>query len=254
METLIMTHPVILITGGSRGIGAATAILAAQRGYDVAFTYQSNATAAKEVAEKIRATGRKALMLQADVAVEADVLSVFKQVDAQLGRLDALVNNAGILEKIMRLEEMDAARWQRVLGVNVIGSFLCAKEAVLRMSTRHGGKGGGIVNVSSVAARIGSPNEFVDYAAAKGAVDSMTMGLAKEVAKENIRVNAVRPGLIYTEIHASAGEPGRVDRAKEGVPMKRGGTAEEIADVILWLLSDQSSYVTGTTIDVAGGR
>ena len=249
-----MTHPVILITGGSRGIGAATAILAAQRGYDVAFTYQSNAAAANEVAEKIRVTGRKALMLQADVAVEADVLSVFKQVDAQLGRLDALVNNAGILEKIMRLEEMDAARWQRVLGVNVIGSFLCAKEAVLRMSTRHGGKGGGIVNVSSVAARIGSPNEFVDYAAAKGAVDSMTMGLAKEVATENIRVNAVRPGLIYTEIHASAGEPGRVDRAKEGVPMKRGGTAEEIADAILWLLSDQSSYVTGTTIDVAGGR
>ena len=249
-----MTHPVILITGGSRGIGAATAILAAKRGYDVAFTYQSNATAANEVAEKIRATGRKALMLQADVAVEADVLSVFKQVDAQLGRLDALVNNAGILEKIMRLEEMDAARWQRVLGVNVIGSFLCAKEAVLRMSTRHGGKGGGIVNVSSVAARIGSPNEFVDYAAAKGAVDAMTMGLAKEVATENIRVNAVRPGLIYTEIHASAGEPGRVDRAKEGVPMKRGGTAEEIAGAILWLLSDQSSYVTGTTIDVAGGR
>ena len=249
-----MTHPVILITGGSRGIGAATAILAAKRGYDVAFTYQSNATAANEVAEKIRATGRKALMLQADVAVEADVLSVFKQVDAQLGRLDALVNNAGILEKIMRLEQMDAARWQRVLGVNVIGSFLCAKEAVLRMSTRHGGKGGGIVNVSSVAARIGSPNEFVDYAAAKGAVDSMTIGLAKEVATENIRVNAVRPGLIYTEIHASAGEPGRVDRAKEGVPMKRGGTADEIAETILWLLSDQSSYVTGTTIDVAGGR
>jgi NAD(P)-dependent dehydrogenase (short-subunit alcohol dehydrogenase family) len=193
-------------------------------------------------------------MLQADVAVEADVLGVFKQVDAQLGRLDALVNNAGILEKIMRLEQMDAARWQRVLGVNVIGSFLCAKEAVLRMSTRHGGKGGGIVNVSSVAARIGSPNEFVDYAAAKGAVDSMTTGLAKEVATENIRVNAVRPGLIYTEIHASAGEPGRVDRAKEGVPMKRGGTADEIAETILWLLSDQSSYVTGTTIDVAGGR
>ncbi len=249
-----MTHPVILITGGSRGIGAATAILAAKRGYDVAFTYQSNATAANEVAEKIRANGRKALMLQADVSVEADVLSVFKQLDAQLGRLDALVNNAGILEKIMRLEQMDAARWQRVLGVNVIGSFLCAKEAVLRMSTRHGGKGGGIVNVSSVAARIGSPNEFVDYAAAKGAVDSMTMGLAKEVATENIRVNAVRPGLIYTEIHASAGEPGRVDRAKEGVPMKRGGTADEIAETILWLLSDQSSYVTGTTIDVAGGR
>lgn len=249
-----MTHPVILITGGSRGIGAATAILAAKRGYDVAFTYQSNAKAANEVAEAIRATGRKALMLQADVAVEADVLNVFKQVDAQMGQLDALVNNAGVLEKIMRLDQMDAARWQRVLGVNVIGSFLCAKEAVLRMSTRHGGKGGGIVNVSSAAARIGSPNEFIDYAAAKGAVDSMTIGLSKEVATENIRVNAVRPGLIYTEIHASAGEPGRVDRAKEGVPMKRGGTADEVAEAILWLLSDQSSYITGTMIDVAGGR
>ncbi len=249
-----MTHPVILITGGSRGIGAATAILAAKRGYDVAFTYQSNAKAANEVAEAIRATGRKALMLQADVAVEADVLNVFKQVDAQMGQLNALVNNAGVLEKIMRLDQMDAARWQRILGINVIGSFLCAKEAVLRMSTRHGGNGGGIVNVSSAAARIGSPNEFIDYAAAKGAVDSMTIGLSKEVAAENIRVNAVRPGLIYTEIHASAGEPGRVDRAKEGVPMKRGGTADEVAETILWLLSDQSSYITGTMIDVAGGR
>ena len=249
-----MTHPVILITGGSRGIGAATAILAAKRGYDVAFTYQSNAKAANEVAEAIRATGRKALMLLADVAVEADVLNVFKQVDAQMGQLNALVNNAGVLEKIMRLDQMDAARWQRILGINVIGSFLCAKEAVLRMSTRHGGNGGGIVNVSSAAARIGSPNEFIDYAAAKGAVDSMTIGLSKEVAAENIRVNAVRPGLIYTEIHASAGEPGRVDRAKEGVPMKRGGTADEVAETILWLLSDQSSYITGTMIDVAGGR
>ena len=249
-----MTHPVILVTGGSRGIGAATAILAAKRGYDVAFTYQSNAKAAAEVAEKIQAIGRQALMLQADVAVEAEVLSVFKQVDAQLGRLDALVNNAGILEKITRLERMDVARWQRVLNINVIGSFLCAKEAVLRMSTRHGGQGGGIVNVSSAASRLGSPNEFIDYAASKGAVDSMTIGLSKEVAAENIRVNAVRPGLIYTDIHASAGEPGRVDRAKEGVPMKRGGTAEEVAEVIMWLLSDQSSYVTGTMIDVAGGR
>ena len=186
--------------------------------------------------------------------VEAEVLSVFKQVDAQLGRLDALVNNAGILEKITRLERMDVARWQRVLNINVIGSFLCAKEAVLRMSTRHGGQGGGIVNVSSAASRLGSPNEFIDYAASKGAVDSMTIGLSKEVAAENIRVNAVRPGLIYTDIHASAGEPGRVDRAKEGVPMKRGGTAQEVAEVIMWLLSDQSSYVTGTMIDVAGGR
>ncbi|MCE2870646.1 MAG: SDR family oxidoreductase [Oxalobacteraceae bacterium] len=249
-----MTHPVILITGGSRGIGAATAILAAKRGYDVVFTYQSNAKAANEVAEAIRATGRKALMLQADVAIEADVLNVFKQIDAQMGQLNALVNNAGVLEKIMRLDQMDAARWQRILSINVIGSFLCAKEAVLRMSTRHGGNGGGIVNVSSAAARIGSPNEFIDYAAAKGAVDSMTIGLSKEVAAENIRVNAVRPGLIYTEIHASAGEPGRVDRAKEGVPMKRGGTADEVAETILWLLSDQSSYITGTMIDVAGGR
>lgn len=249
-----MSHPVILVTGGSRGIGAAIAILAAQRGYDVAFSYHSNASAAADVAAKIRATGRKALAVQADVSVEADVLRMFKTVDEQLGVLDALVNNAGMLEKQTRLDQMDVARWNRVLGANVIGTFLCAKEAVLRMSTKHGGKGGNIVNISSAAARLGSPNEFIDYAAAKGAVDSMTLGLAKEVATEGIRVNAIRPGLIYTDIHASAGEPGRVDRAKAGVPMQRGGTADEVAEAALWLLSAQSSYVTGTMLDVAGGR
>ncbi|MEY4207145.1 MAG: hypothetical protein RLZZ20_297 [Pseudomonadota bacterium] len=249
-----MTHPIVLVTGGSRGIGAAIAIMAAQRGYDVAFSYQSNAKAAEEVAHKIRATGRKALATQADVSVEADVLRLFTTVDQQMGRLDALVNNAGMLEKQTRLDQMDVARWNRVLGANVIGTFLCAKEAVLRMSTQHGGKGGTIVNISSAASRLGSPNEFIDYAAAKGAVDSMTIGLAKEVATEGIRVNAIRPGLIYTDIHASAGEPGRVDRAKVGVPMQRGGTADEVAEAALWLMSEQSSYVTGTMLDVAGGR
>ncbi len=249
-----MTHPVVLVTGGSRGIGAAVAIMAAQRGYDVAFSYQSNAKAAGEMAEKIRATGRKALAVQADVSVETDVLRLFKAVDEQMGRLDVLVNNAGMLEKQTRLDQMDVGRWNRVLGANVIGTFLCAKEAVLRMSTNHGGKGGAIVNISSAASRLGSPNEFIDYAAAKGAVDSMTIGLAKEVATEGIRVNAIRPGLIYTDIHASAGEPGRVDRAKAGVPMQRGGTADEVAEAVLWLMSQQSSYVTGTMLDVAGGR
>ena len=249
-----MTHPVVLVTGGSRGIGAATAVLAAKHGYDVVFSYQSNVKAAEEVAQHIRSTGRKALAVQADVSVEADVLRLFKTVDQQMGRLDALVNNAGMLEKQTRLDQMDVGRWNRVLGANVIGTFLCAKEAVLRMSTKYGGKGGCIVNISSAASRLGSPNEFIDYAAAKGAVDSMTLGLAKEVATEGIRVNAIRPGLIYTDIHASAGEPGRVDRAKAGVPMQRGGTADEVADAVLWLMSEQSSYVTGTMLDVAGGR
>ena len=249
-----MTHPIVLVTGGSRGIGAAIAVMAAQRGYDVAFSYQSNAKAAEAVAETIRATGRKALAMQADVSIEADVLRLFTTVDQQMGRLDALVNNAGMLEKQTRLDQMDVGRWNRVLGANVIGTFLCAKEAVLRMSTKHGGKGGTIVNISSAASRLGSPNEFIDYAAAKGAVDSMTIGLAKEVATEGIRVNAIRPGLIYTDIHASAGEPGRVDRAKAGVPMQRGGTADEVAEAALWLMSAQSSYVTGTMLDVAGGR
>jgi NAD(P)-dependent dehydrogenase (short-subunit alcohol dehydrogenase family) len=244
----------MLITGGSRGIGAATALGAAARGYRVAITYLGNVAAANEIVQKIQQGGGEAIAIQADVGIEADVLRLFKTVDEKMGVLHALVNNAGMLENQMRLDQMDLGRWQRVLNANVIGSFLCAREAVLRMSTKHGGKGGVIVNLSSAASRLGSPNEFIDYAAAKGAVDSMTIGLAKEVATEGIRVNAVRPGLIYTDIHISAGEPGRVDRAKAGVPMQRGGSAEEVAETILWLASDESSYVTGTLLDVAGGR
>lgn len=249
-----MAQPIMLITGGSRGIGAATALLAAEHGWQVAISYLGNAAAADEVVAQIRARGVNALAVQADVGIDEDVQRLFKTVDDKLGRLSSLVNNAGMLERQSRLDQMDLARWQRVFSANVFGSFLCAKQAVLRMSTRHGGTGGTIVNVSSAAARIGSPNEFIDYAAAKGAVDSMTIGLAKEVATEGVRVNAVRPGLIYTDIHASAGEPGRVDRAKAGVPMQRGGTAAEVAESIVWLASVQSSYVTGTLMDVTGGR
>lgn len=249
-----MAQPIMLITGGSRGIGAATALLAAERGWQLALSYQSNAAAADAVVRQIRELGGTAVAFQADVGIEADVLRLFNAVDEQLGKPDVLINNAGMLEQQTRLDEMELDRWQRVFNANVFGSFLCAKQAVLRMSTRHGGRGGVIVNVSSAAARIGSPNEFIDYAAAKGAVDSMTIGLAKEVAAEGIRVNAVRPGLIYTDIHISAGEPGRVDRAKAGVPMQRGGTAAEVAEAILWLASPHSSYVTGTLLDVTGGR
>jgi NAD(P)-dependent dehydrogenase (short-subunit alcohol dehydrogenase family) len=249
-----MSKSIMLITGGSRGIGAATALGAATRGYRIALSYLGNAAAANEIVQKIQQTGGEAIAIQADVGIEADVLRLFKTVDQKMGTLHALVNNAGMLEKQMRLDQMDVGRWQRVLNANVMGSFLCAREAVLRMSSKHGGKGGVIVNVSSAASRLGSPNEFIDYAAAKGAVDSMTIGLAKEVATEGIRVNAVRPGLIYTDIHVSAGEPGRVDRAKAGVPMQRGGPAEEVAETILWLASNQSSYVTGTLLDVTGGR
>ena len=249
-----MSKPIMLITGGSRGIGAATALGAAKRDYRVALSYLDNVAAANEIVQKIQQTGGEAIAIQADVGIEADVLRLFKTVDEKMGTLHVLINNAGMLEKQMRLDQMDVGRWQRVLNANVMGSFLCAREAVLRMSSKHGGKGGVIVNVSSAASRLGSPNEFIDYAAAKGAVDSMTIGLAKEVATEGIRVNAVRPGLIYTDIHTSAGEPGRVDRAKAGVPMQRGGTAEEVAETILWLASEQSSYVTGTLLDVTGGR
>jgi NAD(P)-dependent dehydrogenase (short-subunit alcohol dehydrogenase family) len=249
-----MSKPIMLITGGSRGIGAATARGAAKRGYRIALSYLGNVSAANEIVQKIQQGGGEAIAIQADVGIEADVLRLFKTVDEKMGVLHALVNNAGMLEKQMRLDQMDLGRWQRVLNANVIGSFLCAREAVLRMSTKHGGKGGVIVNLSSAASRLGSPNEFIDYAAAKGAVDSMTIGLAKEVATEGIRVNAVRPGLIYTDIHISAGEPGRVDRAKAGVPMQRGGSAEEVAETVLWLASDESSYVTGTLLDVTGGR
>jgi NAD(P)-dependent dehydrogenase (short-subunit alcohol dehydrogenase family) len=247
-------NKIILITGGSRGIGAATAKLAAQRGYAVAISYVSNKVAADEVVNKITSVGGKAMAMQADVANESDVVRMFQQVDQTLGKLTALVNNAGIIDLHSRVEDMDAARLNRIFATNITGSFLCAREAVTRMSSKHGGAGGAIVNMSSAASRIGSPGEYVDYAASKGAIDSFTLGLSKEVAAENIRVNAVRPGVIYTDIHASGGEPGRVDRVKDSVPMKRGGTAEEVAQTVLWLLSDEASYTTGAIVDVAGGR
>ena len=249
-----MQKPVILITGGSRGIGAATALLAASQGYAVCISYLRNKAAADAVVSAILRTGGKALAVAADVAIEADVVRLFEAVDATFGPLTALVNNAGILEHHMRLDQMDAARLTRVLATNVTGSFMCAREAVRRMSTAHGGHGGAIVNVSSAASRLGSPGEYIDYAASKAAIDTMTLGLAKEVAAEGIRVNAVRPGVIYTEIHASGGEPDRVNRVKSNVPMQRGGNPDEVAQAILWLLSDHASYTTGSFIDVAGGR
>jgi NAD(P)-dependent dehydrogenase (short-subunit alcohol dehydrogenase family) len=245
---------VILITGASRGIGAATARLAAARGYDVCVNYRQDGEGARAVRRELGAAGRRAIAVPADVGVEADVVRLFEVCDRELGPVTALVNNAGVLEPQMRLDEMDAGRWQRVLTTNVIGAFLCAREAVRRMSTRHGGAGGAIVNVSSGASRLGSPGEYIDYAASKGALDTLTIGLSREVAEEGIRVNAVRPGFIHTRMHASGGEPNRVDRVKAIVPMKRGGTAEEVAGAILWLLSDEASYTTGAFIDVAGGK
>ncbi|MGQ4877246.1 SDR family oxidoreductase [Billgrantia sp. LNSP4103-1] len=246
--------PILVITGGSRGIGAATARLGAASGYAVCINYHHNEAAALAVVDEIRHGGGEAIAVAGDVGSEADVVRLFAEVDEKLGPVTALANNAGILETQMRVEQMDAARLFRVLTTNVIGSFLCAREAIRRMSTRHGGQGGAIVNVSSIASRLGAPDEYVDYAAAKGAIDSFTIGLAKEVAAEGIRVNAVRPGVIHTEIHASGGEPDRVERVKAGVPMQRGGEAEEVARAILWLLSDQASYSTGAMLDVTGGR
>jgi NAD(P)-dependent dehydrogenase (short-subunit alcohol dehydrogenase family) len=247
-------NKIILITGGARGIGAAIARLGAAQGYAVCISYLKNRAAAEAVVASITRNGGTAIALQADVAVEADVVRLFAQVDASLGRLTALVNNAGMLERQARVDEMDAARISRVLATNVVGSFICAREAVRRMSTRHGGNGGAIVNLSSRAARLGSPGEYVDYAASKAAIDTLTIGLAKEVAAEGIRVNAVAPGIVYTDIHASGGEPQRVDRLKDSIPMKRGGSPEEVAKAVLWLLSEEASYTTGATIDVAGGR
>jgi NAD(P)-dependent dehydrogenase (short-subunit alcohol dehydrogenase family) len=245
---------VLLVTGGGRGIGAATSRLAAQQGWAVAVNYTANSLAADEVVRAIRADGGTAISVQADVADEDQVLAMFARVDAKLGRLTGLVNNAGVVDVTARVDEMSVARWRRMFDVNVIGSMLCAREAVRRMSTKHGGAGGAIVNVSSAASRLGSPGQYVDYAAAKGAIDAFTIGLAKEVGAEGIRVNAVRPGLIETEIHASGGLPDRVRDLRHQVPMQRGGQAEEVAQAIVWLLSDAASYTTMSLLDVSGGR
>ena len=245
---------VLLITGGSRGIGAATALLAARRGYAVAVNYASQSRAADEVVRAIRAEGGTAIAVQADVGDEAQVMAMYEKVDAELGRLTALVNNAGVVDVQSRVDQMSVARLERMLRINIIGSFVCAREAVQRMSTRHGGAGGVIVNLSSAAARLGGPGQYVDYAASKGAIDTFTIGLAKEVADEGIRVNAVRPGLIDTDIHASGGQPGRAAELAPAVPMKRVGSAQEVAEAIVWLLSPESSYTTATVLDVTGGR
>ena len=255
---------VLLVTGGSRGIGAASCLLAARQGWSdlvreaqelaVAVNYTSNSLAADEVVREIRAAGGRAMAVQADVADEAQVLRMFEQVDAKFGRLRGLVNNAGVVDVTARVEDMSVARWRRMFDINVIGSLICAREAVRRMSTKNGGTGGSIVNVSSAAARLGAPGQYVDYAAAKGAIDAFTIGLAKEVGGEGIRVNAVRPGLIETEIHASGGLPNRVKDLQHLVPMQRGGSAEEVAEAIVWLLGEGASYTTMSLIEVSGGR
>ncbi len=245
---------VLLVTGGSRGIGAATALLAAKRGYAVAVNYTAHREAADEVVAAIHAQGGRALAVQADVAHEDQVLAMFQRVDQELGRLTALVNNAGVVDVPSRVDGMSVQRLKRMFDINVLGSIVCAREAIKRMSTRHGGSGGAIVNVSSAASRLGAPGQYVDYAAAKGAIDSFTIGLAKEVAAEGIRVNAVRPGLIETDIHASGGIPDRVKQLQHQVPMQRGGSAEEVAQAIVWLLSPEASYTTMSLVEVSGGR
>lgn len=244
----------ILITGASRGIGAATARLAAERGFSVAVNYNKSKEEAEKVVEAIKQKGGQAKAFQADVSKEGDVLRLFEEVDTEFGSLTSLVNNAGILEKQYLLENITSQRWQRIFEANTLSVFLCCREAIKRISPKYGGSGGTIVNVSSIASRTGAPFEYIDYAASKGAVDSLTIGLAKELADENIRVNAVRPAFIYTDIHASGGEPNRIERIKEAIPLKRGGLSSEVAEAILWLATEQSSYSTGIFIDVSGGR
>jgi len=249
-----LTPRTVLISGGSRGIGAAAAWLCAQQGWAVAVNYANDAKAAHSVVERIRSAGGTALALQADVADEAQVLAMFETLDRELPPLGALVNNAGVVDLPSRVDAMSLQRLQRMFAINVFGTFICSREAVKRMSTRHGGAGGGIVNLSSVAARLGAPGQYVDYAAAKGAIDSFTVGLAKELALEGIRVNAVRPGIIATDIHASGGQPDRAREMAPMVPVQRAGSAEEVAQAIVWLLSDNASYTTASTVDVTGGR
>ena len=247
-------NEVLIVTGGSRGIGAATARIAGKSGYAVCVNILKSKAAAKQIVDKINADGGQAIAVGADISKEEEVLELFSTVDDSLGKISALVNNAGILESQMRIEEMDSKRLNRVFLTNITGSILCAREAVKRMSIKNGGNGGTIVNLSSAAARLGSPGEYVDYAASKGAIDTFTRGLAQEVAEDGIRVNAVRPGFIETDIHASGGEPGRVERIKETIPLKRGGQPEEVARAIMWLLSSESSYTTGSLLEVSGGR
>lgn len=246
--------PVLLVTGASRGIGAATALLAARQGWAVAVNYSQNAGAAEAIVQHIKAEGGQAVSIQADVGDEAQIKHLFTQVDAQLGRLTGFVNNAGVLDVAVRVDELSWERLERMMRINVIGAMFCAREAILRMSTKHGGKGGSIVNLSSVAARVGAPGQYVDYAASKGAIDTFNLGLAKEVAAEGIRVNAVRPGIIDTDIHASGGIPDRAKTMAPMIPMLRPGSADEVAQSIVWLLSDAASYVTGANLDVTGGR
>jgi len=249
-----MKEKITLVTGGARGIGRATALLLAQQGHAICVGYRTRQACAEKVVALIRNGGGKAIAVQADVADEEQVVALFQQIDRDLGCLTGLVNNAAILKQQASIEQLDAARIAEVFATNVSGSFICAREAVKRMALRHGGQGGAIVNVSSAASRLGAPHEYVDYAASKGALDTLTIGLSLEVAAQGIRVNAVRPGLIYTGMHADGGEPGRVDRVKAHLPMQRGGQPEEVAQAIAWLLSEKASYVTGSFIDLAGGK